>query len=70
MKKEKKNHENIEYRWETNEKEEKIIKKLDKEKNQEINIIFESASSTDVMTDILKQLSKYYIEEILKSDIV
>ena len=55
-----------EYIFETNEKQLKIIKTIDKEKNQEINIIFENEEETSVMSDVLKQLTKFYIEDILK----
>ena len=55
-----------EYIFETNEKQQKIIKTIDKEKNQEINIIFENEEETNVMSDVLKQLTKFYIEDILK----
>lgn len=55
-----------EYIFETNDKQEKIIKKLYKESNQEINIIFEDEKETNVMSDVLKQLAKFYIEDILK----
>ena len=55
-----------EYILETNEKQQKIIKTVDKEKNQEINIIFENEEETNVMSDVLKQLTKFYIEDILK----
>lgn len=55
-----------EYVFETNEKQQKIIKTIDKEKNQEINIIFENEEETNVMTEVLKQLTKFYIEDILK----
>lgn len=55
-----------EYVLETNEKQQKIIKAIDKEKNQEINIIFENEEKTNVMADVLKQLTKFYIEDILK----
>lgn len=55
-----------EYIFETNDKQEKIIKKLYKESNQEINIIFEDEKETNVMSDVLKQLTKFYIEDILK----
>ena len=54
-----------EYVLETNEKQQKIIKTMDKEKNQEINIIFED-EETNIITDVLKQLIKFYIEDILK----
>lgn len=55
-----------EYILETNEKQQKIIKIIDKEKDQEINIIFENEEETNVMSDVLKQLTKFYIEDILK----
>lgn len=54
------------YILETNEKQEVIMKKINKESNQEINIFFENEDETNVMENVLKQLSKYYIEEILK----
>ncbi len=63
--KEKKDITQDEYKLETNENGQKVIKKLSQENTEEINIIFEE-NETDVMTEILKQLSKYYIEEILK----
>lgn len=56
-----------EYKLETNENGEKVIKEFNEQNNQEINIIFEK-NETDVMTEVLKQLSKYYIEEILKKE--
>ena len=55
-----------EYALETNENQQKIIKTIDKEKNQEINIIFEDEEETNIMADVLKQLTKFYIEDILK----
>ena len=55
-----------EYVLETNENQQKIIKTIDKEKNQEINIIFEDEEETNIMADVLKQLTKFYIEDILK----
>ena len=55
-----------EYIFETNEKQQKIIKTIDKEKNQEINIIFEDEEETNIMADVLKQLTKFYIKDILK----
>lgn len=64
---EKKDSTKAEYRLETNENGQKVIKKFNEQNNQEINIIFEE-NETDVMTEILKQLSKYYIEEILKKE--
>ncbi len=56
-----------EYKLETNENGKKVIKKFCQENTKEINIIFEE-NETDIMSDILKQLSKYYIEEILKME--
>ncbi len=56
-----------EYKLETNENGQKVIKKFSQENTEEINIIFEE-NETDVMIEVLKQLSKYYIEEILKKE--
>lgn len=56
-----------EYKLETNENGQKVIKKFNQENTEEINIIFEG-NETDVMTEVLKQLSKYYIEEIFKTE--
>ena len=56
-----------EYKLETNENGQKVIKKFSQENTKEINIIF-FYFETDVMTEVLKQLSKYYIEEILKKE--
>ena len=63
--KEEKNSTEAEYKLETNENGQKVIKKFSQENTEEINIIFEE-NETDVMTDVLKQLSKYYIEEVWK----
>lgn len=57
-----------EYIFKTNEKQQKIIKTVDKEKDQEINIIFENEEETNVMSDVLKQLTKFYVEDILKAE--
>ena len=65
--KEEKNSAEAEYKLETNENGQKVIKKFSQENTKEINIIFEE-NETDVMTEVLKQLSKYYIEEILKKE--
>lgn len=54
------------YILEINEKDEKVIKKVNLETKQEINIIFDTSESTDVMNEVIKQLTKYYIEDILK----
>ena len=50
----------------TNDKEEIILKKINQETSKEINIIFDTSENTNVMADVLKQLTKYYIEDILK----
>ena len=60
--KNKKEEASEEYILETNEKNEKIIKKINPETKQEINIIFDTSENTNV----IKQLTKYYIEDILK----
>lgn len=55
-----------EYILETNEKNKKIIKKINPKTKQEINIIFDTSENTNVMSEVIKQLTKYYIEDILK----
>ena len=57
---------NEEYLCYTNDKNEKVIKKIDLETNKEINIIFDTAESTDVMKEVINELTKYYIEDIFK----
>lgn len=57
---------NEDYRCYINDKNEKVIKKIDLENNKEINIIFDTAGSTDVMKKVIDELTKYYIEDILK----
>lgn len=54
------------YILEINEKNENVIKKVNLERKQEINIIFDTTENTDVMNEVIKQLTKYYIEDILK----
>ena len=54
------------YILEINEKNENVIKKVNLETKQEINIIFDTTENTDVMNEVIKQLTKYYIEDILK----
>lgn len=66
LKKENKIDTKEEYVLETNGKQQKIMKTIDREKNQEINIIFGNEEETNVMSDVLKQLTKFYIEDILK----
>ena len=55
-----------EYYLETNEKNEKIIRKVNLETNQEINILFDTSENTDVMSNVIKELTKYYIEDLLQ----
>lgn len=55
-----------EYYLGTNEKNEKIIKKVNLETNQETNIIFDTSENTDVMSNVIKELTKYYIEDLLQ----
>lgn len=57
------------YILETNDKEEIIFKKINQETSKEINIIFDTSENTNVMDDILKQLTQHYIEDILKIQI-
>ena len=54
------------YYLETNEKNEKIIIKANSETNQEINIIFDTSENTDVISNVIKELTKYYIEDLLQ----
>ena len=54
------------YSLETNENEEIILKKINQETSKGTNIIFDTSENTNVMDDVLKKLSKYYIEDILK----
>ena len=55
-----------EYYLGTNEKNEKIIRKVNLETNQETNIIFDTSENTDVMSNVIKELTKYYIEDLLQ----
>lgn len=55
-----------EYYLETNEKNEKKIRKVDLDANQETNIIFDASENTDVMSNVIKELTKYYIEDLLQ----
>ena len=57
---------NEDYFYYTNDKNEKVIKKIDLENNKEINIIFNTEETTDVMKEVIDELTKYYIEDILK----
>lgn len=57
---------NEDYLYYTNDKNEKVIKKIDVENNKEINLIFDTAESTDVMKEVIDELTKYYVEDILK----
>lgn len=66
MKNEKQEKTKEEYYLETNERNEKIIRKVNLETNQEINIIFDISENTDVMNNVIKELTKYYIEDLLQ----
>lgn len=55
-----------EYYLETNERNEKKIRKTNLETNQEINIIFDTSENADVMSNVIKELTKYYIEDLLQ----
>jgi len=66
LKNEKQGDAKEEYYLETNEKNEKIIRKVNLETNQEINIIFDTSENTDVMSNVIKELTKYYIEDLLQ----
>lgn len=57
---------NEDYICYTNEKNENVIKKIDLENNKEINIIFDTSEKTDVMKEVINELTKYYIEDIIK----
>ena len=55
-----------EYYLGNNEKNEKTIRKVNLETNQETNIIFDTSVNTDVISNVIKELTKYYIEDLLK----
>jgi len=55
-----------EYYLGNNEKNEKTIRKVNLETNQETNIIFDISENTDVMSNVIKELTKYYIEDLLQ----
>ena len=57
---------NEEYIFYTNEEDENVIKKVGTEKSKEINMIFDKSETTNIMKEVIKQLTKYYIEDILK----
>jgi len=55
-----------EYYLGNNEKNEKTIRKVNLETNQETNIIFDTSVNTDVISNVIKELTKYYIEDLLQ----
>lgn len=55
-----------EYKIGINEKNQKFIEKYNTEANKIIKVIFDDENETDVMNEVLNQLSKYYIKDILK----
>ena len=56
-----------EYIFEINDKSQSI-KKINKSNKKEINIFFENVEQTNIMKNVLNNLSEYYIEDILNSD--
>ena len=60
------NNQNENYIFYTNEENEKVIKKIDLEKDREINIIFDTAEVTDAMKEVVEELTKFYAEDILE----
>ncbi len=61
------NNKKTEYKFGINDNKEKYIRKINKETKKEINIIFNLEDNTDIMTDVMNELSKYYIEETMKN---
>ena len=61
------NNKKTEYKFGINDNKEKYIRKINKETKKEINIIFILEDNTDIMTDVMNELSKYYIEETMKN---
>lgn len=55
---------NEEYKLEINENNEKVIKTYNEQYKKEVNIIFDIEES-NVMPDIIKQLSKYFVEDVI-----
>ncbi len=54
------------YECEINDKQEKILKKIDLNRNKKISIIFENEEETNIMINVLKELSNCYIEDFFK----
>lgn len=54
------------YEINTNEKNQKYIKHYNEEIHKEIRITFNNENEINIMAEVLNQLSKYYIEDILK----
>lgn len=61
------NNKKTEYKFGINDNKEKYIRKINKETKKEINIIFNLEDNTDIMTDVMNELSKDYIEETMKN---
>lgn len=65
---EKKNRETKEeYKIEINKDNQKVFKTYNKQYKKEVNIIFDTEES-DVMTEVIKQLSKYFVEDIMNME--
>lgn len=41
------------------------MRKVDFEANQEVNIIFDTSENTNTMNNVIKELTKYDIEDFL-----
>ncbi len=54
------------YELEINEKQEKNLKKIDLIRNKKISIIFENEEETNIMINVLNELSNCYIEDFFK----
>lgn len=65
--KEEKNITKFEYVFEIDERKAKIIKSFESQNGKEINMFFGREDESEVIKDVLKQLSKYYIEDILNT---
>lgn len=65
---EKKNSETKEeYKLEINKDNQKVFKTYNKQYKKEVNMIFDTEES-DVMNEIVKQLSKYFAEDIINME--
>lgn len=56
-----------EYKLEINNDNQKVFKTYNKQYKKEVNMIFDTEES-DVMTEVIKQLSKYFVEDIMNME--